>query len=325
MRRHLPPADVCTAILGVVVLLALTNWANGNGFRSSLMITGYTYGLIALGMFVPFVLAGSLSLAYSAHAAIGAYAVAILSTREHWPLWTGWLVGPPVAAAVAVLLGLATRRLSGFFLGAVTLLFANAFTQFLGQSHFTGGAAGISTLPLLSFFGWQPSVQDQVVAGAVLIAVLAFALDRLRLSRWGILVRTTREVPIVVETGGVSVAALELVALGIGAAIASLGGALFTSNIGAVNPETFSTNVIFLAVFMPIIGGIGTAWGAVLGAGVIVDLTLNVDALSSSGTLLVSLGVLIILIVFPKGVLGFAGTASRSASLLLRRRGAVRT
>lgn len=316
--KRIPPADVRAGVLGLVVLLLLTGWAQGDDYRGSLLITGYTYALIALGMFVPFVLAGSLSLAYSAHAAIGAYAVAILSTKAHWPLWAGWLVGPPIAAVVAVALGLATRRLSGFFLGAVTLLFANAFSQFLGQSGFTGGAAGISTLPLLSFGGWQPSQQDQVVAGAVLVAVVAFALDRLRLSRWGILVRTAREAPIVVETAGVSVPALELVALGLGAAVASLGGALFTSNVGAVNPDTFSTNVIFLAVFMPIIGGMRTAWGAVLGAGVIVDLTLNVDALSSSGTLLVSLGVLVILIVFPKGLLGFLGSVGRTAATLLR-------
>jgi branched-chain amino acid transport system permease protein len=308
--------EMAAALMGAVLLILLTIWAGADGYRDSLLITGFSYGLIALGMFVPFVLAGSLSLAYSAHAAIGAYAVAIVSTKLSWPLWAGWLVGPPVAAAVAVILGLATRRLSGFFLGAVTLLFAAAFTQFLGDTSLTGGASGITNLPIFQIGSWAPSTEQQVYMAVVLTVLLSFALDRLRVSRWGILVRTSREVPIAVETAGVSVASLELVTLGLGAAIASLGGALFTTNIGAVNPETFSTNVIFLAVFMPIIGGIGSAWGAVLGAGIIVDLTLNVDALSSSGTLLVAVGVLVILIIFPRGILGFLGLTARRAGAL---------
>jgi branched-chain amino acid transport system permease protein len=302
------------------VLLSLAGWAGSNGYRQSLLMTGMTYALIALGMFVPFVLAGSLSLAYSAYAAIGAYSVAILSHSANWPLWSGWLVGPPVAAATAVALGLATRRLSGFFLGAVTLLFAQAFSTFLGNTGFTGGAAGIGDLPLLSVGGWQPSMLQQVLAAAILMTVIAYGLDRIRRSGWGIMVRTAREVPIALETAGVSVSALELVALGVGAAIASLGGALFTSSVGSVNPDTFGTSVIFLAVFMPIIGGSGTAWGAVLGAGIIIDLTLNVSALNSSGTLLVSLGVLLILAVFPKGLLGAIGPVGRTVALLLRRR-----
>jgi branched-chain amino acid transport system permease protein len=156
--------------------------------------------------------------------------------------------------------------------------------------------------------------------GMVLTALLAFGLDRLRRSPWGVLVRTSREVPIAVDTAGVSVSALNLVALGVGAAIASLGGSLFTASVGAVNPSTFSVNVIFLAVFMPLIGGVGSPWGAVLGAGIVVHLTLNVDALSSSGMLLVSLSVLVILVLFPRGILGFAGTVGRQATGIMQKR-----
>ncbi|MBU2696298.1 hypothetical protein CCO04_14505 [Pimelobacter sp. 30-1] len=276
-----------------------------------------TYALVALGMYVPFVLAGSLSLSYSAYAATGAYAVAIGTSHAGWPLWLGMLVAPPVAAIIAVVLGAATMRLSGFYLGAVTLLFAEAFIQLLGNLGITGGPSGIIGLPLLTFGGWEPTPQQTVLLAVALTAVLALALDRLRRSPWGVVIRASREVPIAVDTAGVSVSLLNLVALGAGAAIASLGGALFTTYVGAVNPETFSVNVIFLAVFMPLIGGIGSPWGAVLGAAIVVHLTLNVDSLASSGTLLVSLSVLVILVLFPRGVLGFAGTASRGGTSLL--------
>lgn len=302
---------------GVLGLALLVVWAGSDLYRSSLLITMLTYALVALGMYVPFVLAGSLSLSYSAYAATGAYAVAIGTAHAGWPLWLGMLVAPPVAAVIAVVLGAATMRLSGFYLGAVTLLFAEAFIQLLGNLGITGGPSGIVGLPLLSFGGWEPSPQQTVLMAVVLTGVLALALDRLRRSPWGVVVRASREVPIAVDTAGVSVSLLNLVALGAGAAIASLGGALFTTYVGAVNPETFSVNVIFLAVFMPLIGGVGSPWGAVLGAAIVVHLTLNVDSLASSGTLLVSLSVLVILVLFPRGVLGFAGTVARGGTTLL--------
>lgn len=308
---------------GVLGLVLLVLWAGDDLYRSSLLITMLTYALVALGMYVPFVLAGSLSLSYSAYAATGAYAVAIGTSHAGWPLWLGMLVAPPVAAIIAVILGAATMRLSGFYLGAVTLLFAEAFIQLLGNLGITGGPSGIIGLPLLTFGGWEPSPQQTVLLAVALTGVLALALDRLRRSPWGVVIRASREVPIAVDTAGVSVSLLNLVALGAGAAIASLGGALFTTYVGAVNPETFSVNVIFLAVFMPLIGGIGSPWGAVLGAAIVVHLTLNVDSLASSGTLLVSLSVLVILVLFPRGVLGFAGSA-RSLLTPLTKRG-VRT
>lgn len=312
--------DLGQAAAGVLAFVLLLVWAGDDLYRDSLLITMLTYALIALGMYVPFVLAGSLSLAYSAYAATGAYAVAIGSSEFGWPLWAGMLVGMPVAAAIAVVLGAATMRLSGFYLGAVTLLFAEAFIQLLGASDITGGPSGIVGLPFFTIGSWEPTALQLAMLGMVLTALLAFGLDRLRRSPWGVLVRTSREVPIAVDTAGVSVSALNLVALGVGAAIASLGGALFTASVGAVNPSTFSVNVIFLAVFMPLIGGVGSPWGAILGAGIVVHLTLNVDALSSSGMLLVSLSVLVILVLFPRGILGFAGTLGRQATGIMQKR-----
>jgi len=314
LRAH---GALVQAILGSLCFVLLLGWAGSDLYRSSLMITFLTYALIALGMYVPFVLAGSLSLAYSAYAATGAYAVAICANSRGWPLWVGMLIAPPVAMVVAVLLGAATRRLSGFYLGAVTLLFAEAFIQLLGHLGITGGPIGIVNLPVLSFGGWEPSAQQLVVIASVLTILVTFALDRLRRSPWGVIVRTANEVPIAVDTAGVSVSTLNLVALGLGAAIASVGGALFTAYNGAVNPDTFGVNVIFLAIFMPLIGGVVSPWGCVLGAGIVVDLTLNVDALSSSGTLLVALAVLVILVVFPRGLLGFVHSAGRRLDALV--------
>jgi branched-chain amino acid transport system permease protein len=271
------------------------------------------YALIGLGVYVPYVLGGSLAMAYGAYAAVGAYAVALVSVKTDLPVALGWLAGPPAAAAIAVVLGLATSRLSGFYLAAVTLLFGGAFETWLIDTDAVGSSTGFGGLRPLSLVGWEPSRFEMGVLSAGLVIVLAFAVDRLRVSPWGRVVRSMRDVPLAVESAGTRVPVLTLVALGIGAAIASLGGSLFAATRGSITPETFTLHIVFLALFMPLIGGIGTPWGAVFGAAIVVWLTLHFDAFETSGTLILALGVIVILMVAPRGVLGYVDWLRRQA------------
>lgn len=311
--RSVPPLGIA-ALVGVVLLL----WTGSNGYRQDLMVLAATYALVALGMYVPFVMAGSLSMAYSAYAGVGAYAVGVVATESDLPLWVAWLVAPVLSAAVAVVLGFATRRLSGFYLAAVTLLFGTAFETWLTDADgITGGSGGIGGIRDVALFGWEPDRSQQVIGAVILVLLVGFAVDRLRQSPWGVMVRSLREVPQVVEASGVRVPVLNLVALAIGAMIASLGGCLFATFVGGVTPETFSLTIVFLAVFMPLIGGAGTPWGAVLGAVIVVELTLDFPAFSESGTLILALGVIVILLVAPRGVIGYVDAArARLVSLL---------
>ncbi|HTJ31782.1 MAG TPA: branched-chain amino acid ABC transporter permease [Dactylosporangium sp.] len=306
-------------ICGVVVAALILLWVGADGYRQTLVTTTATYALVALGMYVPYLMAGSLSMAYGAYAGIGGYAVGLLSTRTGLPLVLAWIAGPVVAAAVAVLLGLATRRLSGFFLAAVTLLFGMAFTALLVDAEgLSGGSGGLGSLRKLNFFGWEPSHYQVVIGSVVVVCGIAFLLDRLRMSPWGVVVRTMRDAPRAVEAAGVRVPVMNLVALAIGAAIAAVGGGLFTYSAGSVTPDTFTLNLVFLAIFMPLIGGSATPWGAVLGAVIAVELTLNFPVIETSGTLILALGVLVILLLAPQGVIGYA---ARLARLVGGRRG----
>ena len=87
--------------------------------------------------------------------------------------------------------------------------------------------------------------------------------------------------------------------------------------VRGITPETFTLHVVFLAIFMPLIGGRGSAWGAILGAFVVVELTVNFTALKTSGTLILAIAVLVILLIAPSGLLGWMGRLGRT----LTRRG----
>jgi branched-chain amino acid transport system permease protein len=293
---------------GVLIALAAAGvvlWSSGHGFRQDLVVLGGTYALLALGMYVPFILGDRLSLAYNAYLGIGAYAIGLMGTRTGVPMLWAVPVGMAVAATLAVVLGFATRKLSGFYLAAVTLLFGFAFETWLVDStETTGGSAGIGGIPGLSLFGADVSRADFVIAEVVLVCIVATLLARLRGSAFGITVRAQREADVAVEAMGVRVPTLVLVASALGAAIAALAGSMFALVNHAVLPETFTLNIVLLALFMPLLGGQVTPWGAVLGAAIVTYLTFGLDLFESTGTLMFALAVLVLMIVAPQGILG---------------------
>ena len=291
LRRSEPRSGLGGLILGAIAALLILLWVGSNGYKQTLVMSAVTYALIALGMYVPYLMAGSLSMAYSAYAGIGGYAVGLISTKTGLPMVVAWIIGPIVAAVLAVLLGLVTSRLSGFFLAAVTLLFGMAFTAFLIDAEsITGGSAGLGNLRPLNLLGWTPTPYQMMVISVIIVCLIAFLLDRLRLSPWGVIVRTMRDAPRAVEAAGVRVPVMNLWRWRSARRSRPSAAPSSPTRPAASRPDTFTLNVVFLAIFMPLIGGSGTPWGAVAGAVIAVELTLNFPALGDQRHAVARLG-----------------------------------
>lgn len=291
----------------LAIAVALILLVRGNPYLEAVGLLTATYAFISLGMYLPFIMGGALSMAYNAYLGVGAYAMALVATRSGWDLSWSVPIGAALAAAVAVVLGMATRRLSGFYLAAVTLLFGIAFSTWLVDAEsLTGGSAGIQSLRPPSFNG-QP-VGNSVLVAITILAVwlVALLLSRLRSSPFGIMVRTQRRAAIAVESSGVPVSTLSLVSLAVGAAVAALGGSMFAVVNHAVLPESFAVDLVFLTMFMPLLGGQDRPWGAVLGAVLVVTFTFQLTFFKETGSLFFSLAVLLVLVAAPRGILGYA-------------------
>jgi len=283
---------------------ALIAYGSGASFRQDYVVLIATYGLLALGMYVPFIMSGTLSLAYNAHLGVGAYAAGIVSTKLGWSSLWGIPVGMLIAATVAVLLGMATRKLTGFYLAGVTLLFAVAFEVFiLNQVNITGGPSGMP-VATPSIFGYSLSRYEIMVAIVLVMWIVGLLLSRLREAPFGVIVRLRKEIPEAVEASGVSSAAMGLIALGFGAMIASVGGSMFAMMGRVAQPESYALHIIFLAIFMPLLGGQKSPWGAVVGAVVVVVFTFELQIVAEAGTLIFALAILLVLRFAPGGILG---------------------
>lgn len=299
------PAAV-EAVFTLVLAIGAMVLVHGNPYLEAVALLTATYAFISLGMYLPFIMGGALSMAYNAYLGVGAYAMALVATRTDWPLVWSIPAGMLLSAAVAVVLGLATRRLSGFYLAAVTLLFGIAFyTWLIDAESITGGSGGIQSIRAPSL-GGQPVSNSTLVALTILaVWLVALLLSRLRNSPFGIVVRAQRRAPIAVESSGIRVSTLTLVSLALGAAIASLGGSLFAVVNHAIVPESFAVDLVFITMFMPLLGGQDRPWGAVLGAILVVLFTFQLTFFKSTGSLFFALAVLLVLVAAPRGILGY--------------------
>ncbi len=297
-RALLEPAVTLIIAIGAILYAGQAN------YTMDYVVLICTYALLALGMYVPYIMSGGLSLAYNAYLGLGAYSCGMVALHLDISSVWGIPVGFVLSAVVATLLGLVTRKLSGFYLAGVTLLFAVAFETFLvDNTEITGGPNGISVLTP-TVFGFELDRETLVIIAVFTVWVVGLLLSRLRRSPYGVVVRIKRKVPQVVEASGVSASVISLVALAFGAGIASIGGSIFGMMNGFAQPESFGLHVIFIAMFMPLIGGQHTPWGAVLGAALVVVFTFQLTLFQDSGTLLFAIAILLVLRLAPQGILG---------------------
>ncbi len=283
-RRH--PALVLPA--GALLLLFVLLLPLGfTGFIPSVIALVALYALMGLGLNITLGLAGLLDLGFVAFFAVGAYTVALLTSAGDFGLGWPFFVAIPFAILAAMgfglLLGLPILGIRGDYLAIATLGFGEIIA-ILARSDllkpYIGGPAGINDIPKpLASIGIEVS-SDSWLAGPnqiyyislISIAVIAFVAVRLRDSRLGRAWVAIREDEDVAEALGINLVQTKSLAYMLGAAFAGLGGAVFASLYGSIQPSSININVSILVVTIIIIGGMGRIPGVILGAIVIIGL-----------------------------------------------------
>ncbi len=283
---------------------------------------------------------GIVSFAHTMFFGIGAYGVAIASTRMG-PGWDAIAVGLVLALALSALLALAiglfSLRVKAIFFAMITLAVAAAFQTLASQlSEFTGGEDGLSfKVPEVlqpSFELFEDTVLGASIDGRFLtyyllfFSVLALFLVLLRIvnSPFGRVLQAIRENDFRAEAIGYRTVVFRTVSTVLGALFATLAGALLAIWLRYNGPDTSLSFEIMLDILLiVVIGGMGTMYGAVIGSAIFVlaqsylqDLMRLVSgafegvpvvaALFSPDRWLLWLGLLFVLSVyyFPTGIVG---------------------
>ncbi|GAA1588617.1 branched-chain amino acid ABC transporter permease [Actinoplanes couchii] len=279
-RRRVHPVIVIA--VGAVLVIALTYVLPP--FRNYQLATVGAYLCVTAGLTVLTGLNGQLSLGHGALMATGAYTLALTQNK---------FLNLPLSFAVAVLgttvvgavIGLAAARLRGPYLAGLTLAVATVVPSVTSTFDETFNSdQGLSvaldpppeTVPMEQWQAW-------LCWGAALVVVLLLAL--LVRGRFGRDLRAVRDDETAAKLAGVDVARTQVLAFVVSAACAGVAGALFAVLAQSVSPGAFPLTLSLFLLMAIVIGGLGSLFGALWGAVLLVLLpTLSQSVGESTGS-----------------------------------------
>ncbi|MGI6555643.1 MAG: branched-chain amino acid ABC transporter permease [Bacillota bacterium] len=257
----------------VLLLFVLPLVVDSNYILSVLIIMGlYTIVVQGLGILMGY--AGQVSLGHAAFFGLGAYSVAVLTTRLSWPEVFALLGAAVVPGIIAAVIGRPTLKLRELYLAMGTLGFGLLVHIGFNEAHsLTGGPSGMSGIPYLTL---GPLVLDTdfkfyyLVWAVVLLVMLV--IKNLTASRTGRALRAVSESEYAAESVGIDTAGLKLKAMVFSAVLAGLAGGLYAYYVTFVSPATFGFHASVQFVLMAVVGGPGTLAGPAAGAALVVAL-----------------------------------------------------
>jgi branched-chain amino acid transport system permease protein len=259
--------------------------------------------------------AGQLSFGHALFMAVGAYTSTVLLLGAGVSPWIGMVAGGLLAAALGLFIGYLSFRygIKGTYFGLVTLAFAEIARNVALNWGAIGGAMGLY-IPIQGNDAWNLKFIDKAGYYHVVLAFLLMALGVtawLERSRIGHCLKAIRENEDAAQALGVNLMSGKLFATALSAFMTALGGTLYAHYVTFIDPHTLlNLNVALEITIYAIVGGVGTLWGPLLGAAVLVPLAEAMRAWlgrSYAGIHLVVYGTVLMAIVMfaPDGFMGF--------------------
>ncbi|WP_298958324.1 branched-chain amino acid ABC transporter ATP-binding protein/permease [uncultured Methylobacterium sp.] len=303
-RSAIALALLLAALLAVPVLL-------DNAFIYHVFVTICVFAALSTAWNIVGGFTGQLSLGHGIFYGIGAYAGVILASLGITP-WLGMFVGAGVAVIVAVAISYPCFRLRGPFFSLATIAFLEVFRVLaLHFRDLTGGATGLM-IPLKIGVEWmvfREKLPPLAIAFGMLLCTLLVAWA-VRWRRLGYYLVATRERASAAQAAGVDTVRVRLIAVALSGALTAMVGTFHAMYLTFIEPAAmFSLTLSIQIAMFALIGGIGTVFGPLLGAVLLVPVTelargwLGAKALGLHG-LVYGLVLMLVVLFMPNGLMG---------------------
>ena len=313
--------------------LLIIGWAlgfmlwQGVGFAITVGTVFAIWAILSVSLNLVVGFTGLLSVGHVGFFGIGAYTVAILTSRAEyeqlrteaiptfgWPFFAALPLGVLLAGVIAVAVGVVFNRFRDDIYVLVSFGFAIiSFNVFLNWRNLTRGAFGIHEIPRPAVGGWALDNELGFLVFALAVLALVMLLSWLIVtSSFGRVLTAIREDEQAIAVFGYRTTHYKLAVWTISAMMAGLAGGLFASWTSFVDPNSFILLESMLLVAIVILGGLATIWGSLLGAMAFVLLEEGMRFLPFLPTIhvgqarLVVLGILLVLLMLfrPQGLVG---------------------
>jgi branched-chain amino acid transport system permease protein len=247
-------------------------------FPRHVMIMIFLYGALATAWNVLAGYCGQISLGHAVYFGIGAYASTLLVREIALTPWLGMLAGAALAVVVSQLIGYPCFRLRGHYFAIATIGFGEIVQTSVLNWDRVGAARGLF-IPITrgdSLLDLQFN-QSKAFYYYIALGLLALALGVTRWierSRRGYYFRAIKEDQDAAASLGVPVAREKQAAMAVSAALTALGGTFWAQYVLFIDPESvFPLSLSILICLVAVLGGVGSLWGPLLGAAVLVPLS----------------------------------------------------
>ncbi len=256
---------------------------------------------------------GQISLGHALYFGLGAYTTALLFTKLGVLPWFGMIGGGLISAVIALALGYPTFRLRGHYFVIATIVIAEIGFLLFHNWDWAGAALGIDIMVRGDSWAKFQFTRSKLpyYYFALVFCCLAWLITWwLEDSKWGYWWRAVKDNPEAAESLGVVVFNSKMGAAAVSAFLTAVGGSFYAMFVSYIDPESVMTFQFSLLMALPaVLGGIGTLWGPVLGAAILIpltELTRSFVGGSGRGVDLILYGSVIVLISLarPEGLLG---------------------
>jgi branched-chain amino acid transport system permease protein len=272
LRRH---SLILAALL--VAYLALSTVVTNSYYQLMLTLVPI-WAVLGLSWNVFSGYVGLTSFGHAAFFGLGAYTVALCLTMLNLTPWIGIPLGALLGAAAALVIGIPTFRLRGHYFALAMLaypLLMSYMLQFLGFQEVSLPMRRESPAAWLQFS--DPSVYTAIAVGLLAVAmVVSMVVEN---SRFGLSLMAIRQNELAAEAAGINVRLWKMRALTLSGAMAGAAGGLYACVLLVVTPEAvFGMLVSAQALVVALFGGVGTYWGPLIGASILIPLSETLHA-----------------------------------------------
>ncbi len=274
-----------------------------------LLIMSLVWGIVAASWDLILGYAGIFNLGQIAFFAIGAYTSGMLSVHLGLSPWIGIPLGGIAGGIFGFLIGLPCLKLKGIYIALMTLAFYEVVGPLItvGRAVGTGGQQGLYPIPALSIGNYTFNT-DQLtpwyyVAFAIFVIFL-FVIYKLINSHFGLAFTALRDREPLAKSLGVNKYVSSLILTAIAAAMTGFMGAFYAHYVSVISPRLLGLENFLFLLIMVILGGASNFPGAVIGAFAVTFLNDWLRPLGSYRLLALGGVLVLIIILFPKGIMG---------------------
>jgi len=293
--------ELGSTITGILLLLAIPTIIPQ--YYVYLLATVFTTALLATSLNLVLGYGGLLHLHHGVFYGIGAYTVAIVMTKTSWPFAVAVVLGPLVAALIALVIGWFCVRLRGLYFGMLTLALGQLVWAIVYRwNALTNGDNGIHAIPVPEFLFSVNSVYYTTLLVLIVSLIILYMITK---SPFGLTLLATRDNPMRSESLGIHVKRHRLTAFVIAGFFAGVAGVLFILVERSVAPSLLFWNKSAEILIMCLMGGLTVFMGPTLGAVILVILSMIVGLYTEYWLLVLGILLLILVLFLPQGILGY--------------------